>query len=695
MPRTTTIAREIITIGSDPELAIVSSGNVLSACNVFKPTKNPTSINCDFGYDGHNATAEIRPKPASTPQEAVANIKKLLEKNKKKYPNAYKYNLMSTSHSLSLGGHIHFGNKIFKRSEKSIIDVVHNLDNLLAFPSMYLENYEDAIYRRNGSYGSFSDYRQQNWGFEYRTLSSFIASKALTSSIYFLSYAIADATINFKYHCKDIVRTDGFDQAFRNQFRDLLKPQLPYVFKEQKKLPKYKEEKEYRDNIDYFQEAVKKELPLFAEEIKKGWNIKFDISEYWKVEKLETLIEKITKLLIAIHLNKKKSFKAISKKFVFGSYKDLGCTEIAQRVNIAINNLIETDVIKSQEWKTLKIYGLKKDRPNEVWLGGVKKLKEKRRKQILGYLWEIASEFTHRTKIEGIKFAKDYPKYSIGFGRKLREENVLIAEVMVMIVILLINVELYKRTEKKNGKTKKLLVTKHKVVDTIRENLKDIKPFKVVKPILETNKLNGIKLPIIFDLNKTANQIFGDLENMNMNEKFDLAKECTKRFKKKPLTPILQTECISHCNNLNPSDTPLIKFCPVHLASMLKRIMENNLPNLGDLLYSDTFFCEGCAEQVGGDSFCHECQRCEDCCTSCGVCGEHHEGDHEDEENDDEEYDPPFIPSIEPEENIFNPVLAMRQSMRSASIPAQERPLSTSPTGTARVRSTTAGRSTR
>lgn len=627
------VKREVITIGADPEFALFEpkTERLISANDVYHP-KNPNSIDCEFGFDGHSATGEIRPKPTDTPKKAVQMIKRLLERNKKKYPQAYRYNLRASSSRIQLGGHIHFGNQKFlsPNGGLSIIGktLVHNLDNLLAFPSMYLENEQHGQSRRSTSYGSFGDSRTADWGFEYRTLSSYIGCQELTSFMFYLGYAIADATLSFNYKCKELVQTAGFSYAFQNQARELLRPHLAYVFKEQKKLPLYKEKKDYKDNIDMFQGSVKEEVPLFECEIKKGWDIEFDIADFWKVEKLETLLEKITKLLIAIHTMKKKNFEPVIYKFVSGSQKDIGCPEIAQRVNIALNNLIDKDVLKSQAWKKLKIYGLKESRGNEVWVAPSCLHGQKRREQLLAYLWEIASEFTHETKIEDIQFTRDTQYRSMALGRKLREENLLIAETMIVIALLMTNRDLFKQTQEVKGKTKKLLVTKHKVVDTVVKNLKNTKEFKANVPNNKTDKLNGVELPLLYDLNMSYNQLHHAVMRLDSDEQIEVANICNRNFDG-TLEEVLKTKCISACSrNQIINEIPMKELCPAHLSGAIRNLT-NNLPAIDDYGWGHIFEpsrgveCENCGEQVSMDLYCEDCDRCEECCMCnyCGGCG--------------------------------------------------------------------------
>jgi hypothetical protein len=596
---------EIITIGSDPEMAIVTpQGRTIDADSIIKG--NGDNPNCEFGFDGHSATAELRPKPATTPKQALANIKKILETNKKKYPMAYKNNLKAISNDLSLGGHIHFGHPSLCENPEVVGRLVTNLDNLLAFPLMYTEDIEYSTTRRlSWGYGKLSDYRRQNWGIEYRSLTSFLASKDLASIVFYTAYAIADATINHNFECEKIADSESFRYAYDRQARELLKPHLNLAFTQLITLPKYGE-KEYKKEIDKFIEYVKAQKPLFNTEIKEGWNIDFDISDYLKLERIETLLEKITKLLIRIHLenipNPQNGYK-----FAYGSFKDLGSPEIAKAVNIALNKMIDRDVIKNGEWQAIKVYGLREKRGNEIWIGR-SKLDEKRRKRLLGYYWQIASNFAHKTKIEDIKFNKKAQVNSIGFGRKLREENLLMAETMTILYILLLNKDLYKNTEKIGKKSKALNLTQKKVVNPIVKILKTIDPKKfVVKPILpKSHALERIILPDIFDLNKSYDELFTfNLLELDAQDKKEISEQLKKVYPKlKKLQEKTPSMCTKNCTQIR--STPLIKLCKAHLLGRVLEIIEAHYPTY---TYTHEDACGTCGEHKE-DCACYVCDNC-------------------------------------------------------------------------------------
>ena len=645
LEETSTItAQEIITIGSDPEFAFVSptdKGRTLDACEVFSPKTEATSIDCEFGYDGHNATAEIRPKPQNNPKDAVKEIKALLERNKKLYPQAYKYNLMATNDRLSLGGHIHFGHPLLTQNNPEYVNLIKqitkNLDNLLAFPCIYLENKEDGKRRRqNFNYGHLSDWREQNWGFEYRTLSSFIASRELTNDIFYLGHAIADATINHNFKCKEVTTTEGFDYAFNAQSRDLLRPHLPAIFKQERALPKVKKEADYKKAVEDFIKLVEKEVPIFDTEIKKGWNIDFDISDFWKVDKIETLIEKIAKILITIHTTThREQFKETIIKFVAGSYKDVSCPEIAKNVNIALNNLLPEEVLKSQAWKKIRVCGLKADKGNKIWLGYMY-MRGKRKKQLLGMLWDIASNFQHTSKITEISSYKPEARANtIYFGRKIREENLLLPEAMTIVTILLLNKDLYKQTQKKGRKETKLYVTKNKVIQPFIKHIKKADKFIAKPPRITSKKILNIDLPFIFDLDQnydTINKAFRSIDEQDRKDLTEIMAVTAKRFRK-----IFKNRkhCARKCEKtLNYGSTPIVKFCGKCIATFIRQLCIDNLVYISSSKWHNLFEgvsearnCSNCENDKPADNFCSDCGYCWDCCDcdTCEVCGEHND----------------------------------------------------------------------
>ena len=165
-------------IGADPEFMLFDSeGKVIRANNVM-----PFSgmIGCD------GAMAEIRPKPAITPEGLIENIRSLLVDEKLITPiKSYKWMagcyFADDNRDYPVGGHIHVGNpiRIAKISEQQRFRFFWSfnkiLDELLAIPMIKLDGTKNGKARRVeckvGKYGFFGGVRMSNGHLEHRTLS--------------------------------------------------------------------------------------------------------------------------------------------------------------------------------------------------------------------------------------------------------------------------------------------------------------------------------------------------------------------------------------------------------------------------------------------------------------------------------------------------------------------------------------------
>lgn len=610
-----------ITLGTDPEFCIIGKENqIIGANEIFKPKNDP--MTAELGYDGHHQTAEIRIKPAKTPAEATKFIKAILEKSKKLYPQVYQNSMIAQHSDISLGGHLHFGHPMLKESYRDsglyIDKLVSNLDILLAFPALYLEDTELAKERRlNFGYGKLSDWRNQSWGIEYRALSSFIASKELTEDIFYLGHAIADATLFHNFEMKPLTEDDEvFKFACNHVSKTLLKPQLSKVFTQQRKLPLYLKDKKYKNAIEDFIKLVKAGTPAFSEEMKKGWNIDFNMADYLKVERIETLLEKVADILVAIHTTEKK-FNKNEFIFVEGSEKDTACSEIADSVNLALNHLIDENVLASKKWQMIRVVGLSEKRGNSIWCGKLG-LHGKRSKQLLASAWQVAGLFTHSTKIKEVKFTKELKPLTIGFGKAIREENMLVSEAIVVIASLLVNRELYKQEEKIRGKNIKLYVTEQKLTKPLMIHFQSVKEVKV-KPIVNTlPKLNNVKLPYIIKTSLSKSEICGLIGHLPKLKRLEIRK-ALQPVRKEIIKTLLTDDNLNGFQRQYNDNTPLKKLSGPAVAFQVAYFFEL-MPSIDDGLENaiqqsrHIYRCGNCQRYTSGLSFCRNCDKCIDHC---------------------------------------------------------------------------------
>lgn len=209
-------------IGSDPEFLLFEKNgtNIVRANNVMSKTGK---VGCD------GAMAEIRPDPAISPVDHVANMIKLF-KTDKAIKNIEPYRWMAEcyhrdgSRDYPVGGHIHIGNpvKIARMPEKDRVAFFRcmnkTLDELLAIPLVKLDGASKGSNRRTncqihsggGGFGYFGEYRLCGGRLEHRTLSGmwllhpsvaravFGTAKAIIDEVFRL---VADHKYNKNYMC--------------------------------------------------------------------------------------------------------------------------------------------------------------------------------------------------------------------------------------------------------------------------------------------------------------------------------------------------------------------------------------------------------------------------------------------------------------------------------------------------------------
>ncbi|MDR1159833.1 MAG: hypothetical protein LBK69_04325, partial [Syntrophomonadaceae bacterium] len=175
-------------MGADPEFMLLNSknGKMIPASDHFPREGLVGCDNIRVPNRQQRPVAEVRPKPSNSPYELVKNIHGALLSAQKLAP--YK-NVKWIAGSLptgnySIGGHIHFSQIQFNAS------VIRAFDNYLAIPVFLIENPVSAAKRRKKN-GTLGDYRLKEYGFEYRTLSSWLVSPQVASAVLCLAKIVA------------------------------------------------------------------------------------------------------------------------------------------------------------------------------------------------------------------------------------------------------------------------------------------------------------------------------------------------------------------------------------------------------------------------------------------------------------------------------------------------------------------------
>ena len=159
------MAKKLVKLGADPEFAFSKEGQLVAARGLVRDGDG------EFGTDGNSDIAELRPKAAFSARGLVANIEKLIQDevaaNRRLLDHVWEAG--PSYEGNGLGGHIHFG---MPRD----MAFVNMLDVVLAFPLMRVDD-PVAARARKRSYGHLSDTETKPWGFEYRSLSTWLSSK--------------------------------------------------------------------------------------------------------------------------------------------------------------------------------------------------------------------------------------------------------------------------------------------------------------------------------------------------------------------------------------------------------------------------------------------------------------------------------------------------------------------------------------
>ena len=182
-----------ITIGCDPEFGLVGMhGLVANAQHAF------SGAHPYLGWDHGGSVAEIRPPASRSPIGLVSNIKTIIKESAamSSWAGFLKWSAGSAVKEQPIGGHIHFGAitscETLHPNGKYFYKVLHALDSILAPIGIALEHRNEAATRRSGDYGHLGDFRPQDWGFEYRPLSSWLVSPEIAVGILSLAFIIVN-----------------------------------------------------------------------------------------------------------------------------------------------------------------------------------------------------------------------------------------------------------------------------------------------------------------------------------------------------------------------------------------------------------------------------------------------------------------------------------------------------------------------
>ncbi len=257
-----------VMIGADPEFLLLSKqGKVVSAARYLE---GGHGTGCDAAVVGGRVmypVAELRPAPASAPDQLAAHIRKLL----------IQANTRISDHSLrwaaggmpvsgfALGGHIHMsGPRLTTR-------LLHQLDSYIALPLAMIETAGD--HARRPRYGTLGDFRlQPHGGFEYRTLPSWLVSPRAAKAAFALMLLCARETDHMLYlPSRDERIVEAYYSGDRQQLRSCLEPLTASI----------KAARSYRELSKWIEPVLE------AARQGRTWDTHSDIRSKWRIPSME------------------------------------------------------------------------------------------------------------------------------------------------------------------------------------------------------------------------------------------------------------------------------------------------------------------------------------------------------------------------------------------------------------------------
>jgi hypothetical protein len=171
-----------VKIGADVEFVFEKDGLIEDASRHLR-------FKDRFGTDGCSSVVEIRPFPSEDPRYVINSLSRMMKMRAKRQPVITKFNWVagSIAGGRPVGGHIHFGTGSTPRANE-----VKYLDTFLATAVALTDDSLALERRQSSSYGLLGAYRSQPWGWEYRTLPSFIVDKRFAEGVLTLAQKLVE-----------------------------------------------------------------------------------------------------------------------------------------------------------------------------------------------------------------------------------------------------------------------------------------------------------------------------------------------------------------------------------------------------------------------------------------------------------------------------------------------------------------------
>jgi len=251
-------------MGTDLEFMLRSSqGKMVLASRYL--TRNGR-VGCDdrtINHDGKRfPLAELRPDPASTPEELMDKLYATMQEASKLITSRSVQWLAGSMPfpNFPIGGHIHFSRFPFSSR------FVKALDNYLGLPVMMIEASQTSIKRRP-RYGFLGDIRfKSHGGFEYRTLGCWLVSPEISYAVLALAYVVANHYRDLKI---SLFETPSKQRQFYNSDKSALRDDFEVIWREIEKTSTYRR---YHKVLDVIPTMIREGI---------AWNEAVDLKQSW------------------------------------------------------------------------------------------------------------------------------------------------------------------------------------------------------------------------------------------------------------------------------------------------------------------------------------------------------------------------------------------------------------------------------
>ncbi|WP_432774190.1 hypothetical protein AAFJ72_12335 [Brevibacillus gelatini] len=261
------LPQELNKLGADPEFSLRRATGEMALASDF--LKMNGTVGCDttrYREDlalHQHPVAELRPAPSEDPDELFLHIYEALNFAMKKITNKEIEWLAGGMPfpGYPIGGHIHFG------GVSPTFALRRKLDAYLALPLVLVEDVGCVLRRQR--YGFLGDVREKAYGFEYRTLPSWLVHPVVARGVLHLARLVITSHAQLKAtpHLQP-----ALVKAYYRGDKETLEPYVRQVRDELRELPGYSLSRVHLES--YFSFLLRGEVWLCDLDLKRAWNLR-------------------------------------------------------------------------------------------------------------------------------------------------------------------------------------------------------------------------------------------------------------------------------------------------------------------------------------------------------------------------------------------------------------------------------------